>query len=437
MLATLNLQLVMTDTGGESLPLQAFSPEGGATQAGDFAELLNVRVGSLQQQPVLDGQILPSDGNKLPSPETDIAITINDLPVPDAAAAVTPEVEALRIPGLGELQDLPDVDLPKIDIPATDEPLITIIPPVVIPGPVTPAGPVSETAPANIAMSGERSEQWRDFLPGTHRLPRVDFTPQQLEARVAGSGERQVALVPPGPLADRQQLSPRQLTETVAGDEDVNRLMETAGRQPAAPVAAPVIERLAEMMRSRVRPGQPVAAATAQAQPAGFTPLPTTSALSETGFASTLQQQAGDLIRTPVSAPGWGDRIGERVVMLAGNQLKSAEIRLTPAELGPVRVQISVDDGATNVTFQAAHAVTRDALEQALPRLREMLAESGLTLGQADVGEQGVAEGNRDRDAESAAADFAADEANGLAVDTDPEARRETLASNGLVDTFA
>ena len=38
--------------------------------------------------------------------------------------------------------------------------------------------------------------------------------------------------------------------------------------------------------------------------------------------------------------------------------------------------------------FTAAHATTRAAIEDALPRLREMLAAQGLQLSQADVGDQ-------------------------------------------------
>jgi hypothetical protein len=439
MLATLNLQLFTPDLGGESAPLQGLSPEGGATEFGGFAELLHLRVDNLEQQADLDGQFLPPNGNKLPLPEPDVEILVNDQLVPDAA--LTPDVNALRAPDLGSAagaEGLSGANLPKIEVPAGDEPqVLTTIPPVVIPGPVTPAVPGVDAASVEESATGRAAEQLRDALPTPRDLPRGEISAQQIEARAAGTSERPVVMVPPGPVADRQQLTPRHIAEAAMTDDDINRALETTPRQAPAPVAAPVVERLAEMMRSRVRPGQSVTAATAHAQPAGFQPLSTGSALSETNFASTLQQQATDLIRTPVSEPAWGDRLGERVVMLAGNQLKSAEIRLTPADLGPVRVRVSVEEGAANVTFQAAHAVTRDALEQALPRLREMLAENGLTLGQADVGDQGIAQGNRDGDSESSAAGFDSDDVSELMGETGAEERRETPASNGLVDTFA
>jgi flagellar hook-length control protein FliK len=53
--------------------------------------------------------------------------------------------------------------------------------------------------------------------------------------------------------------------------------------------------------------------------------------------------------------------------------------------LGPVEVRIDVRDGATSVWFGAAHPDTRSALEQSLPRLRELFAASGLLLADAGV----------------------------------------------------
>jgi flagellar hook-length control protein FliK len=62
-----------------------------------------------------------------------------------------------------------------------------------------------------------------------------------------------------------------------------------------------------------------------------------------------------------------------------------AEFHLHPAELGPVDVQISFASDQAVVLITAANATTRDALEQALPHLRDMLAGQGIALGQASV----------------------------------------------------
>lgn len=92
-------------------------------------------------------------------------------------------------------------------------------------------------------------------------------------------------------------------------------------------------------------------------------------------------------IHTPVGAPGWSDELAGCIAWIARDDLHSATIRLSPEHLGPLDVQISVRDGDAVVSFGASHAETRAALEQALPRLRELLASQGIALAHANVSE--------------------------------------------------
>src|SRR4029453_888393 len=96
-------------------------------------------------------------------------------------------------------------------------------------------------------------------------------------------------------------------------------------------------------------------------------------------------QAASAEARTPVGAPGWSDEIGTHLTMMAANGREAASLRLSPEHLGPLEGQISMKDGQANVVFGASNAETRNALEQSLPRLREMFAAQGLTLGNANV----------------------------------------------------
>lgn len=441
MLATLNLQLTQADLGGESLSLQVFSPEDSSTDVGGFAALLNLRAGDQPQQPEFAGKILPAVGNTLPTPlpMPDFAITVDNQAVAAAEATPLPGADLLAALDQGEVsveavdeQFSPPVPAPLVvSTPLVASAPLGATPPEMIPGPVTP-GPIAVDS-----STGHPALQQRNALPETLQALRPDLVQQPTDAQVARSAKHSVALIPPGAVVDRPQATQRRIPEVVTGSESIDDVAQETRRPVVAAVAAPVVERLADMMRTRVRPTQSVAITQGQAQPAGFQQLATNTSLPDSSFSNTLQQQSTDLIRTPVMEPAWGDRIGERVVMLAGQQLKSAEIRLTPAELGPVRVQVSVEEGAANVTFHAQHAVTREALEQALPRLREMLAESGLSLAQADVGEHGVAEGNRDGDTDAPAAGLAGEDVDSPAGDINPGETRATVTANGLVDTFA
>ena len=101
--------------------------------------------------------------------------------------------------------------------------------------------------------------------------------------------------------------------------------------------------------------------------------------------AESAPLAASSEVRTPVGAAGWGDEIGTHLAIMAANGRESASLRLSPEHLGPLEVQISVKDGQTNLVFGASNPDTRSALEQSLPRLREMFASQGLMLGDANV----------------------------------------------------
>lgn len=92
------------------------------------------------------------------------------------------------------------------------------------------------------------------------------------------------------------------------------------------------------------------------------------------------------VISTPATSPTWHQELGSKVKMLIGNEASSAELVLTPPHLGRIEVQLSVTADQTSATFVAATPAAREALEQALPKLREFLADAGINLSQASVG---------------------------------------------------
>ena len=93
-------------------------------------------------------------------------------------------------------------------------------------------------------------------------------------------------------------------------------------------------------------------------------------------------------IRAPVGSPAFNEELGGKITWLASQGIQSASVQLSPEHLGPMSVHISIQAGSASVSFNAAHADTRAALEQALPRLREMFATNGLTLSDANVSHQ-------------------------------------------------
>ncbi len=91
-------------------------------------------------------------------------------------------------------------------------------------------------------------------------------------------------------------------------------------------------------------------------------------------------------VSVPVTDPDWPRALAAQVQWMAGTQLQSATLRLSPPHLGSLEVRIDLQPSQQiNVTFSASHPDTRTALADAMPRLRELFAAGGLSLGQATV----------------------------------------------------
>lgn len=97
-------------------------------------------------------------------------------------------------------------------------------------------------------------------------------------------------------------------------------------------------------------------------------------------------------VESPVRSPAFAQELGDRLVwMSSGRQGQHvADISLNPANLGPVEVKLSVSGGQANAQFFSPHPQVREAIEAAMPKLREMLAEAGVALGQTHVQDQSL-----------------------------------------------
>jgi flagellar hook-length control protein FliK len=186
----------------------------------------------------------------------------------------------------------------------------------------------------------------------------------------------------------------------------------------------------------------------------------TPSSNTETGFAEALaaqqaQQQLkapanetnppGLPVSAPVSSPKWSQEVGEHMVWMSKNETQQAQLTLNPPHLGPVQVSLSLNNEHLTAQFVAASPEVRQALEESLPRLKEMLAESGIQLGQANVGsesfrqQQGFADntGSGNREASRLAGDNAILGTPLEAASHTVSLNRSTVAAgNGRLDLF-
>ena len=138
---------------------------------------------------------------------------------------------------------------------------------------------------------------------------------------------------------------------------------------------------------------------------------------------------------TALGDRNWGREFSERVGWVINARLPSAQLRLNPEHLGPIEMSIEVDELQTRIQFAAPVSATREAIEQTLPRLREMLESQGLELQNADVGaslsQDRQERANADPADESAGSNATAESAESSNVQV-----QNVRVQLGLIDTF-
>jgi flagellar hook-length control protein FliK len=166
----------------------------------------------------------------------------------------------------------------------------------------------------------------------------------------------------------------------------VEAQVNTGGAQAAAMLAglakvqAGTVAREAQLLTDLIQPEQ------LSPEAKQFEIPPLTTAATDT--ASPLRQADAAYSRpvhVPVGTAAWANEIGSRMTMMVDQGKHTASLRLSPEHLGPLEIRISMKDDQASVWFGATHADTRAAIENALPRLRELFAAQGLSLADANV----------------------------------------------------
>ncbi|MFY0655891.1 MAG: flagellar hook-length control protein FliK [Neptunomonas phycophila] len=156
------------------------------------------------------------------------------------------------------------------------------------------------------------------------------------------------------------------------------------------------------------------------------------SALNRTSTPVQMNMPAG---MNP-GQPGWSEAMSERVVWASKQGVQTATLQLDPPELGSLQVKLHITHDQVSVSFSSPHASVRDSVEQSMPRLKEMLEEQGLSLGESSVNDQGASSSDRDRDEQTGVASrdgrYDASREEGAEV-----SENENKSSLSLVDYYA
>ncbi|MGR8931596.1 MAG: flagellar hook-length control protein FliK [Gammaproteobacteria bacterium] len=97
---------------------------------------------------------------------------------------------------------------------------------------------------------------------------------------------------------------------------------------------------------------------------------------------------AHSTMNRPFGGLAWNQELGDKLIWMHKQAIPSAELRLNPAHLGPLQVKVDVSGDQATVTFTAHNLAVKEAIEAAIPKLREMLGGQQLNLADVNVSQQ-------------------------------------------------
>jgi flagellar hook-length control protein FliK len=103
---------------------------------------------------------------------------------------------------------------------------------------------------------------------------------------------------------------------------------------------------------------------------------------------SQVESKINVSIEAPVRSAAFTSELADKVVWLSGRQGQLADLLLNPPEMGTLEVRLTVSGGDASAQFYSPNPVVRDAIDAALPKLRELMAQAGISLGEAEVRDQ-------------------------------------------------
>ena len=203
--------------------------------------------------------------------------------------------------------------------------------------------------------------------------------------------------------------------------------LKDLGDKSGASKALPAKEILPNLSPSTTPLGAAAASASdlVRPAPAGLASGSPAAAPASTGNPSAMLQ-----INPSITQAGWDQALGNSMIWMAGRQIQTAQLQLNPPHLGPIEVRVAIRNDQTTLTFVSAHAQVRDALQAAIPGLREMFSNNGLNLVNVDVSQHSFSRDSRQPD-------YPFPRSDGQNLPEDDVAIASAAAHIGLIDFYA
>ena len=274
------------------------------------------------------------------------------------------------------------------------------------------------------------------FNSGPHRLPGLALLTSAaslLAPPGAANSHTPLLQSAVGDLRETTPTLPIDLVDGEAPNAYLDRFSSGPHRLPPSGMAAFGAAQLLKLADANARPSTgSVAELTRGAVDIGLNPAMTQGVAAPASAASATATGFG---QAPGSA-AWGQALDQQVMLMLNRGAQEARIRLHPQELGQLDIRLSMGGDRVDLNFSVQHAAVAGALQQHMSQLTQMLADQGLSLGQASVSHDQAQSGN------STGQNAQSNGRNGaFAMNPDAEIEINHLvyqpAARGLLDIFA
>ena len=130
------------------------------------------------------------------------------------------------------------------------------------------------------------------------------------------------------------------------------------------------------------------------------------AAQQEQNYQNTLDKLTTNTVQTQKSITAlqtetiaiyrkdFADAVKDKVMVMINQKIQQVDIQLDPPEMGNIHVRVNLQNEQAAVQFIVQNQQAKDALEQNIGKLRDMLAENGVDVGDANIEQRQAQEQN-------------------------------------------
>lgn len=180
-----------------------------------------------------------------------------------------------------------------------------------------------------------------------------------------------------------------EILENIKSNVEITKETINSGKNTESLVATPITKiQVNTTFNDIIRQLEPQSSTGLESDP--VTDFTNSIAVTQTSTSLNAKLESDKLLQQPINIArsDAAKLLNERVTFMLSQHNPQADIRLDPPELGSMIIRVRTDAEQAQINFSVQNQQAKELLEESLPKLREMLAEQGIDLGESNIEQQ-------------------------------------------------